>query len=252
MLESIEHPGGIRELRLNRPPVNALTPELIGALDLAVAKAPDEGARGLVLSGREGLFSAGLDLPHFLTLDRAQTGAAWGGFFGLLRTLASSHIPVAAAMTGHAPAGGCVIGLFCEYRVLAEGGSKIGLNEVQVGVRMPRPIHAAAVRVVGARQAERLCTTAELIDDREALRIGLVDELAPVDQVTARAIAWLERLLPLPPDTLRRTRAVCHEDLVKAFANLDEEQLELFLDEWFSGESQAAMRSVVEGLKKKS
>ena len=70
MLETHTHPDQIIELRLNRPPVNALNPPLVAALTEALNKASAEGAQGIVLSGQPGLFSAGLDVPALLQLDR--------------------------------------------------------------------------------------------------------------------------------------------------------------------------------------
>ena len=249
MLQEIRH-GEILELRLDRPPANALVPELIGALEESVRSASERGARALVLSGRDGMFSAGLDVPHFVTLDRAAARAAWRGFFQLMEALVGSAVPTACAIGGHAPAGGCVLALCCEWRVMAEGKFKIGLNEVAVGVRVPEPIWAAARHVLGTRQAQRLCTSAVLVETSEAQRIGLVDELAPGAEVVERALAWARAQLALPPETLRRTRELCRKELVAAFA-LDEADLERFLDEWFSPEAQAALRAVVERLSAK-
>ena len=247
MIETTTH-GNVRELRLDRPPANALNTELVSALLEAVRRAPEEGARALVLSGREGLFSGGLDVPELLGASREEMRALWGTFFDLTEALAASPIPVAAALNGHAPAGGCVLALFCDHRILAEGKYRIGLNEVQVGLRMPRPIVVAARFVVGARQAARMATTAELLSADEALRIGLVDELAPLGEVVERAVAWATRVSALPPIALRKTRAIARRDLVEAFSGRDEEQLELFLDEWFGEETQGAMRALVDSL----
>ncbi len=155
MLERTEH-GDILELRLARPPANALDAALIAALGEAIAAAPASGARALVLSGRPGMFSGGLDVPSLLTLDRAGMEQTLRDFFRLMRALAASPIPTVAAITGHAPAGGAVLSLFCDARVMAEGDFKVGLNEVQVGLSLPQVIHTALVRVVGERQAERL------------------------------------------------------------------------------------------------
>lgn len=243
--------GDILEVRLDRPRANALSPEMLSAISDAVERASSEGARAIVLSGAEGMFSAGLDIPHFVTLDRASVGDAWSTFFGLMRRMVESPIPIAAALTGHAPAGGCVLALCCDWRVMAEGPFKIGLNEVQVGVRMPMPIFAAARHVVGTRQAERMCTTAKLFDADEAARMGLVDELAPAGEVIPRAVAWAEQMIALPTATLRKTRALCRREFVRSFDIVDDEQLELFLDEWFDDECQAAMKSLVVRLEEK-
>src|SRR4051794_7361477 len=150
--------GTVRELRLDRPPANALAPDLIAALAEAVAAAPGAGARAIVLSGRPGRFSAGLDVPLLLTLDRPALADLWHDFYRLLLALAASPIPIAAALTGHAPAGGTVLALYCDWRVMAEGDWRLGLNEVQVGLALPPVIFAALRRQVGPRQAERLAT----------------------------------------------------------------------------------------------
>ena len=136
MVQIIEH-GAVRELRLNRPPVNALSPDLIVGLRKAIQGAPGDGARALVLSGAPGRFSGGLDVPLLLGLDRAEMAALWRAFYGLLGAIAASPVPIAAAITGHAPAGGTVLALFCDWRIMAEGDYRVGLNEVQVGIPLP-------------------------------------------------------------------------------------------------------------------
>ena len=133
MILTIDH-GAVRELQLNRPPVNALSPELIAALKKAVELAPQDGARALVLSGMRGRFSAGLDIPMLLTLDRPAIADLWRELYTLLGALACSPIPITAAITGHATAGGTVLPIFCDGRIAAQGDWKLGLNEVQVGL----------------------------------------------------------------------------------------------------------------------
>jgi len=244
MLEEIRH-ADVLELRLERPPANALSPELIATLERAVRTAPARGARGLVLSGRAGMFSAGLDVPIFLGLDRAGARAAWRGFLDLMQALVECPVPLACALTGHAPAGGCVLALCSHWRVLAHGPFKIGLNEVAVGVRVPEPIWAVARHAVGARAAERMCTTSELFEAEAALRLGLVDELAAPEEVVPRARRWIEGQLALPPATLRNTRALVRRELSESFAACDARGLEAFLDEWFGDEAQTALKAVV-------
>ena len=109
MLERIEHGDRIVELKLDRPPVNALNPELVGRLDQAIADETEGGASAVVISGREGLFSAGLDVPVLLGLDEQGMRQFWEQLFGLLERIARSPIPVVTALTGHSPAGGTVI-----------------------------------------------------------------------------------------------------------------------------------------------
>jgi len=117
------------------------------------------------------MFSAGLDVPVLLKLDRPAMDAVWRDFYALMNALASSHIPIAVAITGHAPAGGTVLALFCDWRVAAEGDSKIGLSE-QVGLPLPPVILSALRRLVGARPAERLAVTGRLVSPSDAAILG--------------------------------------------------------------------------------
>lgn len=255
MLDIIRH-DAIVELHLARPPVNALDSDLVRRLRTAVESAPAQGASGLLLSGRPGMFSAGLDVPALLQLKREELVAFWQEFFGLCAALASSPIPVVAAIGGHSPAGGAVLAIFCDYRVMAKSSDpakpfRIGLNEVQVGLSVPECIQFALRRLIGGYRAERLMVSGTLLDAEQALAIGLVDELTDADQVVTRALAWLHDLLKLPPQAMSTTRLLCRSDLINVFADPTKLSVEEFADGWFGAESQAMLTGLVEKLKAK-
>ncbi len=251
MLDIIDH-GPVRELKLARPPANALNSELIAALREQVnAAQSDDGPRALVLSGQPRMFSAGLDVAALLKLDRAALHKTWQDFFGVMYAIVTSRIPIAAAITGHSPAGGAVLALFCDYRIMARGDFKIGLNEVQVGLMLPSVIHKALAFAVGPRQAERLAVGGLLISPDEAYRVGLIDELTAVEDTVAHALTWAEALIKLPPEAQRRTRAIARAGLISAFDDFDDQQVESFVEGWFSDETQTAMKALVARLSKK-
>jgi 3,2-trans-enoyl-CoA isomerase len=250
MLEIQDH-GAVRELRLARPPANALVPELVDALRQGIEAAPGEGARALVISGSPGRFSGGLDVPYLMQLDRAGIARAWEGFYGMLRALATSPIPIAAAVTGHAPAGGAVIGIFCDTRIMAEGDYKIGLNEVQVGIPLPPVIFHALKRLIGAHKAERLAVSGTLVTAAEAHRLGLVDELVAPDRVVERAVEWCNGLIGLPRQAMDLTRKLARADLAALLESGNDAEVATVLDWWFSEETQGVLRKVVEMLTKK-
>lgn len=245
MLMRIEHDGKIVELRMAHPPANALNPALVHELHSAVKTASDEGAQALILSGTEGMFSAGLDVPALLKLERAAMDAFWKKFISLLREIATSPIPIVAAISGHSPAGGAVLAIFCDSRIAAAGDFKIGLNEVRVGLPVPAVIYAALKRLVGVRQAERLCLHGLLISPQEAHQIGLVDQVLSPQQVLPAALEWCRSLLVLPPQAVAATRKLARADLVQLFAQLGERSHEDLMDVWFSAETQNAMRALV-------
>jgi Delta3-Delta2-enoyl-CoA isomerase len=250
MILTLDH-GPIRELRMNRPPVNALTGELLATLRQAVETAPQQGIRALVLSGTPGRFSGGLDVPFLLTLDRPAIAAVWRELYALLKALAASPIPIAAAITGHAPAGGTVLALFCDCRVMADGDFKLGLNEVQVGLPLPPVILAALRRLVGPRQAERLAVSGLLISPQEALKVGLIDEVVPPDQLIERALEWCKSRLALPAEAMAVTRHEARADLVGLFERDFGPELQKVTATWWHPETQSTLRALVEKLGKK-
>ncbi len=250
MIVTTNH-GPVRELRLNRPPANALSPALITALKDAIEAAPGNGARALVLSGTPGMFSAGLDVPLLLTLDRPAIAQVWRDFYGLMRALARSSIPVAAAINGHGPAGGTVLALFCDWRVMAEGDWKMGFNEVQVGIPLPPVILSALRRQVGARQAERLGTGGLVISAVEAARIGVVDELVPLEKVVDRAVDWCQGLLKLPERAMTTTRQRARADLSALFQDIDDE-IDDVVSAWWTDEAQKVLGALAAKLTKKA
>lgn len=248
MLNLIAH-DSIAEINLARPPVNALNLDLLQALRAAVDDSVRNGSRGIVLSGAQGLFSAGVDVPALLACDRAGVREYWREFFATCATLARSPVPLVAAITGHSPAGGAVLGLFCDYRVMAEGAYRIGLNEVQVGLTVPECIQFALRRLVGNHRAERLLVAGAMIDSAQALACGFVDELTGVDQVTARAVHWLNELLALPSHAMLATRQLARADLTAVWADPDAFPLDAFTEAFFHPEAQAVLQQLVARLK---
>lgn len=248
MLELLRH-DRIHEIRLARPPVNALNPALVRKLRETLQAAPAEGAGAVLLSGQSGIFSAGLDLSELLTLDRDAFGTFWRDFFALCATLARSPIPIAAAIGGHSPAGGAVLAILCDYRVMARGDYRIGLNETQVGLLVPECIQLALRRLIGPRQAERLLVTGAMLDPQAALALGMVDELTEPEATVAGAQAWLEGLLALPAHAVAATRRLARADLHSAFVDLERLPIEDFLDHWFAAETQAVLQALVARLK---
>jgi len=255
LVELHEH-DNIREIRLARAPVNALNTELCRALIAALDAAVADGIRGIVLSGREKVFSAGMDVPHLLAHgeDRDALMDSWHAFFGVARTLAESRVPVVAAITGHSPAGGCVLALCCDYRIMARSVDPsrpylIGLNETQVGLVAPEGIQRLLRRLVGVGRAERLLVAGELVPAERALEIGLVDELVDGNEVIPRSLAWLQQLLKLPQHPMQATRSIARADMFTALG-ADNIQMERFIESWYAPDTQNALQEMVARLKK--
>lgn len=250
MLTLTEH-GKTLEIAIDRPPANALNPALVSALREAIGAAPAKGFLAISLTGKPGMFSAGLDVPELLELDEAGMTRFWEDFFALLKDIAMSPIPIAAGVTGHSPAGGAVMCLFADYRVMAEGSFAIGLNEVRVGLTIPPVIANALRRLVGTRHAEQMLVSGAMLNPEQALEVGLVDELKPMEDVAGRALAWCKQLVSLPQHAVAATRQLMRADLAALFDDPESMRIEAFVSFWFREETQAALHSMVAALKKR-
>jgi 3,2-trans-enoyl-CoA isomerase len=226
MLDISDHPQSIqgaiqgppiRVVQLARPPVNALNSDLLRALVTAVESAAKEST-AVVITGRAGVFSAGLDIRAMLSLDRAGISDIFVQLWRAARTLAFSPVPIIFGLTGHSPAGGTVLAIQGDYRVMAQGDFRIGLNEVQVGLFPGSLIHGIYRRLVGGRSSQ-LLTRGALMDPAEALRIGLVDELCDVTATQERALAIAREFCALPREPMIRTRTMVRKDLQELFGN---------------------------------
>jgi len=247
MLEIISH-GEITELRLNRPPANALNHDLLEALLTGCAEALAGGARGLILSGQPGMFCAGVDVLELLGQSRAEIHRFWSLLFQTSQSLAASPVPVVAALAGHSPAGGAVLAAHCDYRIAAKGEFKIGFNEVQVGLPLPSSILRVFTDLVGSRRARQIGMQGQLMLVERAMKIGLVDELVAPDALEQRALEFLRDLLELPPVAMNSTRLAGKKDLINEIEMSDD--LDRMTAAWFSDETQTALQGLVESLTK--
>ena len=250
MLKIINH-GEVREIRLARLPVNALNLAFVNTLTQSIREAQTE-CNAVVLSGQERVFSAGLDIVELIQTDREGMTVFWRSFFELLETIACSNVPVAAAITGHSPAGGAVIGLMCDYRVMSDGNFRIGLNETRVGLIIPWVLHKAMQRLVGPKITEQMIVGGTMVEPVDALNIGLVDALeSTYDSTIQHAVQWCRELSSLPRQSMLGNRAIARAHFKQEFATNTDQSVASFVDTWFSDETQAVMNDLVYQLKNK-
>ena len=238
----IEERGEEAVVRIDRPPSNALDLELLedGRQALEELAAAEPGA--VVLTGRDGFFSAGVDLKLAPTLDAAGQRAMVEGINRLFAGWYSFPRPVVAAVNGHAIAGGLILALCADYRVGA-GQGKLGLTELRAGIGYP----LAAMTVVRAElsppAARRLVLQAELVDPAEAHALGALDEVVDLDFVLARALEVAGELAALPRDAYGRIKRQLRSDAIATLAGIEEDPL---LDAWIAPEAADAAAGILD------
>ena len=210
----------VYELTISAPGRNALSSVL---MERMIAELRAAAGRPLLLIGAEGAFSAGLNLKEVATLDLAGMTRFLGLLDDLVDALYGYPGPTVACVNGHAIAGGCMLVLCCDLRVVADDPAlRIGLNEVPLGLEFPPKLLALVQRRVSRRSLERVALEGALHDPRSALQLGLVDEVASDAHAAARAA--LVRLATSP-----RAEYVATKQALRCGAlDLSEEQRRYF------------------------
>lgn len=155
-------------------------------------------------------------------------------------------------ISGHAPAGGCVYALSCEYRVMLPNFT-IGLNESPVGIVPPMFILEMLQNVIGMRQAEMALTLGTLFTSEEALNIGLIDELASnKDEALARSEAFLQKNSKIPATARSLTKLKFRQETLALLKNPERRKVDAksFVDHILLPSTQGDLENYVAVLKK--
>ncbi|MFL5909545.1 MAG: enoyl-CoA hydratase/isomerase family protein [Gaiellaceae bacterium] len=193
----MEEHGEVAVVRIDRPPANALDPAFLSesATFLDDLRSRDPGA--VVITGRDGFFSAGADLKVVPSLDAAGQAAMVDGINRLFAGWYSFPRPVVCAVNGHAIAGGMILALCGDYRVGCDSG-KLGLTELRAGIPYPACAIAVVKAELSAAAARVLVLRAELLSPADALALGALDELVSPDAVLPRAVEVASEMAALP------------------------------------------------------
>ena len=204
---AIEMRGEVAVLRLEHGKANALDLELLEALAARLVEVEGSAARALVLTGAGTIFSAGVDLFRLLDAGRGYLDRFLPGLDAALRRLYAFPRPAVAAVNGHAIAGGCILALACDRRLMAAGPGRIGVPELLVGVPFP-PLPLEIVRAALAPPAaQEAIATGRTYTAEEALARGLADELVPPEDLLDRACQAAAELGAVPPRAYALTKA---------------------------------------------
>jgi enoyl-CoA hydratase len=204
---------GVAIVTLDDGKANAFSTAALEALEAHLDRAGEGGARALVIVGRPGRFSAGFALDEMtsgVTEMRALVvrGARfWMRLYGL-------GIPTVAACTGHALAGGAITLLACDVRIAADVPAKIGLNEVAIGLTLPKFGSALAAERLTRSALVASTMGAQVYDVAGALAVGYVDRVVPADDVLATAVATARDLGRLDAAAYGATKANLRAELI--------------------------------------
>jgi methylglutaconyl-CoA hydratase len=212
----IQDDGPIRTITLHRPERrNALTPEMQDELIAVFADA--SSARVVLLAGAGESFCAGLDLDvlkQMAGLSTEQHRVEAERTARMFRALWECEVPTIALVHGAAMAGGTGLATLCDF-TLAVPEAQFGYTEARIGF-VPALVSAYLALQVGDKRARLLLLTARRFSATEAHSMGLVTELVPREELSARAQAFAAELLALSPESLRATKQLLRQQQAAA------------------------------------
>ena len=259
-----------RVLRMQRPPVNSLNLELLASFADSLAEAEgDKACRAVVLaSSSPKVFSAGLDITEMHEPDPERLRSFWRTLQEVWLKLSTSRVATIAAIEGHSPAGGCMLAMSCDWRVmsLTDGGADgrpltIGLNETKLGIVAPFWFADTMAYVVGSRQTDLLLQTGALLTTEQALAVGLVDEAVlqepPTEagehsRVMQRAAAKVAEFLAVPDAARHASKMLQRGPLAERLLAAREEDVEQFSAFCFTPAVQSSLGGYMAALKARS
>lgn len=245
---SLEVQDGIAILILNNGVSNTITPKMVAEMtNVLDTLAEDTSIRGLVLtSSNEKFFSIGFDIPNLYPLPREEFEKFYRAFNQLSLKLFTIPKPSIAAIIGHAIAGGCILSLCCDFRIISEGRKLIGLNEIKLGAPVPYPVDCMLRDLIGTRKARQVMEFGEFYSPEEALQLGMVDHITALEDVISASVEKIKPIAGYSPKAyaiIKNNRVKPVESQILAGAEL---LMNDFSDCWYSEETRKLLQEAIE------
>jgi 3,2-trans-enoyl-CoA isomerase len=247
----VERQGSLGIVRLDKTRGNAIDDALLEDMARWIVEATrDDQLRGVLLaSAHPKLFCPGLDLVSLVDRDREamrdfmnRFATVLWGLFGLLK-------PVVAAINGPAVAGGCILAMAADARVIARG-APIGLNEVKIGVPLPWSVVILLKSTVPPTSLGEVALLGRNFEGDEALRVGLADAVVDKDQLESAALARLQEFAEKDALAFGATKGWLRSQTVATMKAHETETADVWLDAWFSAPTRERLRHTVDALRK--
>ncbi len=209
----------------------------------------DDAVRALVVTASgDRMFSPGVDLPTVFGYDEGGVRRFFDEMTRLVRRKFAFPKAEVYALNGHAIAGGSIMALAGEARVMARGPYRIGLMEIDLGLAAPISVALMVRSLFGGRLAGEMLLGGATWEPDEAHALGIVDEVAEPPQLLERAMARAQVFADKPPAGYRRLKHYLRGEVAERMERLDEAHNEELVRQWFDPEVQAALRAAVESM----
>ena len=236
---------GIATLTLARGKVNAINGPLVDQMrEQLKSLKHDPEVKAIILTGAGKFFSFGFDVPEFLSFDKAQFARFLIGFTDLYTYLFTYPKPVVAALNGHTIAGGCMLALACDYRVMVTGKARISLNELSFGASVFAGITEMLRFTVGSANAAKVLYSGSMYSAEEAKGIGLIDEVIAEQDLMGAACKMASTLGSKYPPAFSGIKSLLRKTIAEDMMRREKESIREFVDIWYSEHTWANLKNI--------
>ena len=230
-----ESSEGITTVRLNRGKVNALNESVVDELTACFREiTEDRDTKTVILTGTGKFFTFGFDIPEFMGYGREDFLRYLTKFTDFYHDLFLFPKPVVAALNGHTIAGGCMIAIACDYRIMVSGKARISLNEINFG----SSLFAGSIDMIklwmGQKNAETAAYTGAMYSAEEACRLGLVHQVADEAGLEKDALDIARQFAAKENAPFRSIKRLLRAPVAKDIRSRERDSLIEFVDIWYS------------------
>ncbi|KYO35952.1 enoyl-CoA delta isomerase 1, mitochondrial [Alligator mississippiensis] len=254
ILVELEEGVGVAVMKMKSPPVNSLSLDFLTEFSISLEKLEnDRGCRGVILtSAVPKIFSAGLDIKEMCGKSAEHYAEFWRAVQEMWLKLYKSNMVTIAAINGNCPAGGCLMAVSCDYRIMAENPKySIGLNETQLGIVAPFWFKDTIANTIGHRATERSLQLGLLYSASDALKIGIVDELVPEEKVLNAAAATMSQWLAIPDYARQISKSMMRKPTLDRLLTHRESDIQNFVSFVTKDSIQKSLQTYMESLKQR-
>ncbi|NP_001085036.1 enoyl-CoA delta isomerase 1 L homeolog [Xenopus laevis] len=254
IIVELDEATGVAVMKMKNPPVNSLSLDFLTEFSISLEKLEmDRGCRGLILtSASPKIFSAGLDIMEMYGKSAEHYAEFWRAVQEMWLKLYGSNMVTIAAINGSSPAGGCLMALCCDYRIMADNPKyAIGLNETQLGIVAPFWFKDTMSNVVGNRVTEQALQLGQMFPAPEALKFGLVDQLVAEEKVQSTAASVMAHWLNIPDHARQITKSMMRKQTTDKLVNNREADIKNFVSFITRDSIQKSLQVYMERLKQR-
>ena len=226
---------GIATVTIKRPKVNAINEQVVSELrDVFRDLALNTQVKAVILTGKGSFFSFGFDIPGFMNYSKEEFHRFVMSFSELVQHIFVFEKPVIAALNGHTVAGGCILAIACDRRVMVTGKAKIALNEITIGATIFTSIAEILKFTVGSGNAQRILYSGTMHSADEALTLGLVDEVQSEEGFDGAVLRAARELAERDGEAFGSVKRLLRKDALDRIERDERGSVSDFVDIWYS------------------